>query len=165
MSNTPNYITPQGLQKLQNELRALVSEERPNLVATVAWAASNGDRSENADYIYGKRRLREIDKRIAILTKKIEEARVVDPKQQKGDRVLFGATVTIEDENGQRKTFAIVGADESAPETGRVSWQSPLAKALLGKRVGDEAVIKRPVGDWVIEIIGVTYKGLEFKES
>lgn len=156
--SAPNYITPKGLQKLQDELRSLISEERPSVVATVAWAASNGDRSENADYIYGKRRLREIDRRIAILTKKIEAAQVVDPQKQSGDRVLFGATVTVEDENGDRKNFSIVGADESAPETGCVSWQSPLAKALLGKRVGDEAIIKRPVGEWIIEIVRVEFK-------
>ncbi len=156
--SVPNYITPKGLQKLQDELRSLISEERPSVVATVAWAASNGDRSENADYIYGKRRLREIDKRIAILTKKIEAARVVDPQKQSGDRVLFGATVTVEDENGDQKNFSIVGADESAPEKGCVSWQSPLAKALLGKRVGDEAIIKRPVGELIIEIVRVEFK-------
>lgn len=156
--SSPNYITPLGLQKLKDELRGLISSERPSVVATVAWAASNGDRSENADYIYGKRRLREIDRRIGLLTKKIEEAQVVDPKSQSGDRVLFGATVTVEDENGEKKSYSIVGSDETVPETGRISWQSPLAKALLGKREGDEAVIKRPTGEWIVEIVHVEYK-------
>ncbi len=155
---SPNYITPRGLQKLKDELRGLINNERPSVVATVAWAASNGDRSENADYIYGKRRLREIDRRIGQLTKKIEDAQVVDPKNQSGDRVLFGATVTVENEEGGKKTYTIVGLDEIAPEAGQISWQSPLARALLGKREGDEVVIKRPAGESVVEIVNIQYK-------
>jgi transcription elongation factor GreB len=108
MANSPNYITPKGLEKLKDELRALIQDERPQLVKTVAWAASNGDRSENADYIYGKRRLREIDKRSAILTKKIEEAQVVDPAKIKSEKIVFGATVTLLDEEGAEKKYQIV---------------------------------------------------------
>jgi transcription elongation factor GreB len=154
----PNYITPQGLSALKSELKQLIHDERPKLVKTVAWAASNGDRSENADYIYGKRRLREIDKRAGILTKKIEDAEVVDPSQQKSDKVIFGATVTLLDEDEDEKTFQIVGLDEVDAANGKVSWQSPVAKALLGKKVGDEAVIKRPSGDLIVEIISIEFR-------
>jgi transcription elongation factor GreB len=153
-----NYITPSGLQKLKDELKELIQVERPKVVASVAWAASNGDRSENADYIYGKRRLREIDRRSGILTKKIEEAQVVDPAKQKSEKIVFGATVVVIDEDGEKRTFQIVGADESNVESGRISWQSPVAKALFGKRPGDEVVIRRPAGEWVVEIESVHYK-------
>jgi transcription elongation factor GreB len=155
---TPNYITPKGLEKLKDELRQLIQVERPQLVKTVAWAASNGDRSENADYIYGKRRLREIDKRSGFLTRKIEEAQVVDPKSLKGDKVVFGATVTLLDEDGDKKTYQIVGEDEIQAETGRISWRSPVAKALIGRKQGDEVVIRRPAGEWVVEIEKVEFK-------
>jgi transcription elongation factor GreB len=155
---TPNYITPKGLEKLKDELRQLIQVERPQLVKTVAWAASNGDRSENADYIYGKRRLREIDKRSGFLTRKIEEAQVVDPKSLKGDKVVFGATVTLLDEDGDKKTYQIVGEDEIQAEAGRISWRSPVAKALIGRKQGDEVVIRRPAGEWVVEIEKVEFK-------
>ncbi len=150
--SSPNYITPKGLEKLKSELRELIQVERPALVKTVAWAASNGDRSENADYIYGKRRLREIDKRSGFLTVKIEEAQVVDPKTVRSAKVVFGATVTVVDEDGNRKKFQIVGEDEIDPTNGLISWRSPIAKALLGKKIGDEIKVKRPVGDWFVEI-------------
>jgi transcription elongation factor GreB len=155
--SSPNYITPQGLEKLKDELRALIQDERPKLVATVAWAASNGDRSENADYIYGKRRLREIDKRAGMLTRKIEDAQVVDPAKLKSDKIVFGATVTLTDEDGVKKTFQIVGEDEIHTETGRISWRSPIAKALLGKKEGDEVVIQRPAGEWYVEISTIQF--------
>lgn len=153
-------MTPEGLVALKNELRELIQVERPQLVKTVAWAASNGDRSENADYIYGKRRLREIDKRSGILTKKIEEAQVVDPKTLSGDKVVFGATITLLDlDSDDEKTvnYKIVGEDEFNIEKGMISWRSPLATALLGKKVGDEVVVRRPKGDWIVEIIAVKF--------
>ncbi|OFZ18805.1 MAG: transcription elongation factor GreB [Bdellovibrionales bacterium RBG_16_40_8] len=156
--NKKNYITPSGLEKLKAELKDLIHVERPQLVKTVAWAASNGDRSENADYIYGKRRLREIDRRSAFLTNKIEEALVVDPKTVRSDKVVFGATITVSDENGETKIFQIVGDDEIDAAKGRVSWKSPVARALLGKKVGDEVNIHRPKGEWSVEILSVEFK-------
>lgn len=153
-----NYITPLGLETLKAELKQLLHSERPQIVATVAWAASNGDRSENADYIYGKRRLREIDRRVAFLTKKIEDAQVIDPQTVKSKTVVFGATVTIAEEDDLEKIFQIVGEDEIDITKGRVSWRSPLAKALLGKTVGDETVVSKPNGDMTIEIKKIEYK-------
>lgn len=156
--STRNYITPQGLEKLKSELKELLYVERPQLVKTVAWAASNGDRSENADYIYGKRRLREIDRRTAFLTRRIEDAEVIDPKTLNSEKIVFGATVKICDEGGEEKIFQIVGEDEVNAEEGRISWQSPIAKALLGKKAGDEIVVKRPAGDWLVEVLAVEFK-------
>lgn len=153
----PNYITPSGLNALKSELENLLKVERPKVVATVAWAASNGDRSENADYIYGKRRLREIDRRIGFLTSRIEEAEVVDPKSQNNTKVVFGALVTIEDENGDVKTYQIVGEDEATPDTGRISWKSPLAAAMLGKGKGEEVLVKKPQSDAWVEIIAIEF--------
>jgi transcription elongation factor GreB len=157
MANAPNYITPEGFQKLQDEFKRLFHDERPKLVETIAWAAGNGDRSENGDYIYGKRRLREIDKRLKILRDRIEAAQVVDPKLVKSDKVVFGATVTIADEDGDEKTYQIVGEDEIEPGLNRISWKSPMAKALLGKEIGDEIEIKRPAGKLVAEIIEIKF--------
>lgn len=151
--STPNYITPAGLQALKDELKELIQKERPALVKTVAWAASNGDRSENADYIYGKRRLREIDRRVAFLTDKIETAQVVDPATMTGDKVVFGMYVTVEDEEGEEKTYQIVGEDEINVEAGKISWKSPVAKALLGKKIGDIAVIQKPSGPVEVTIL------------
>ena len=159
MADQPNYITPKGLQKLKSELKDLIQIERPKIVNTVAWAASNGDRSENADYLYGKRRLREIDKRVGFLTKRIENAQVVNPLEEKGAKVVFGATIYVEDEDGEQKKYQIVGEDEIDTEAGRISWKSPIAVALLGKKVGDEAIIKRPAGD-----LSVTVEKIEFVE-
>lgn len=153
-----NYITPSGLKRLQDEFHQLYHEERPKLVETVAWAAGNGDRSENGDYIYGKRRLREIDKRLKFLRDRIEAAQVVDPSQLKGDKVVFGATVTIQDENGVEKTYQIVGEDEIETDQNRISWKSPIAKALIGKKVGDEVTIQRPSGPLIAEIIALAFK-------
>jgi transcription elongation factor GreB len=153
----PNYITPPGLQNLKSELEVLLKVERPKLVATVAWAASNGDRSENADYIYGKRRLREIDSRVRFLTKKIEAAQIVDPKLSQSEKIVFGATVEIKDEDENIKTYQIVGEDEIETSNGRISWKSPMAKALLGKTEGDEVLLKKPSGNSWIEIIKIKY--------
>ena len=156
MSN-PNYITPEGFKKLQEEFTGLFHGERPKLVETVAWAAGNGDRSENGDYIYGKRRLREIDKRLKFLRDRIESAQVVDPKTVTGKKIVFGATVTIEDEDGLTKTYQIVGEDEIEPGKNKISWKSPMAKALMGKTQGDEVVIQRPAGELVAEVKQVRY--------
>ena len=157
MSDKTNYITPDGFKKLQDEFKELFSNERPKLVQTVAWAAGNGDRSENGDYIYGKRRLREIDKRLQFLRDRIESAQVVDPKAIRSDKVVFGATVTIQDEDGQTKTYQIVGEDEIEPGQNKISWKSPMAKALLGKKVGDEIEIQRPAGDIYAEILKIQF--------
>lgn len=158
MDNNKNYITPQGLAKLKAEYHELMHVERPKLVEVVAWAASNGDRSENADYQYGKRRLREIDKRVHFLTKRIEDAEVVDPKSMKGTTVLFSATVTLTDEEGEEVVYQIVGEDEFDPKNGKISWKSPVAKALLGKKVGDEVRIVKPAGEEYVTIESVEYK-------
>src|SRR5271154_4316403 len=136
-----NYMTPQGHRSMQNELRELLRVERPKVVETVAWAAGNGDRSENGDYIYGKRRLREIDRRIRFLTKRLEAAHIVDPATQAADRVLFGASVTIrkldaEEGDDRPRIYRIVGIDETDPARGEISWISPMARALLNARVG-----------------------------
>lgn len=153
-----NYITPEGFKRLQDEFRELFHKERPKLVETVAWAAGNGDRSENGDYIYGKKRLREIDKRLKFLRDRIESAQVVNPKEVKSEIVVFGATVTIEDEDGDQKTYRIVGEDEIEPGANKISWKSPMAKALLGKRQGDEVEIERPSGVLVAEILNIRFE-------
>lgn len=157
MANAPNYITPSGLEALRNEYRELFHRERPKLVETIAWAAGNGDRSENADYIYGKRRLREIDRRLHFLGQRIEMAQVVDPKSVSADKVLFGATVTVLNEQNEPKTYQIVGEDEIDVSRGKISWKSPLAKALLNKKQGEEALIHKPTGDSIVEIIRIEY--------
>lgn len=146
-SDDKNYLTPSGFEKLKTEYHQLLNEDRPKVVATVAWAASNGDRSENADYIYGKRRLREIDSRLRFLLTRLDKAFVVDPKTLSGDRVVFGATVTVENEEGEELTYQIVGEDEFDIKLGKVSWKSPIAKALLGKAVDDEVLVKKPQGE------------------
>lgn len=153
-----NYITPQGFKKLQEEFRQLFHGERPKLVETVTWAAGNGDRSENGDYIYGKRRLREIDRRLHFLRDRIEGAKVVDPTQIHSDKVVFGATVTIEDEDGARRIYQIVGEDEIEPGANKISWKSPMAKALLGKRVGEEIELQRPAGLLIAEVAAIEFK-------
>lgn len=152
-----NYITPKGLEKLKNEYQDLCYSERPKLLEVIAWAASNGDRSENADYIYGKRRLREIDRRLGFLTERIEAAEVVDPKTVQSKQVLFGATVTILYENDQEKTYQIVGEDEAQVDQGKISWKSPVAKALMGKKVGDETVLQKPSGEEHVQILKIAY--------
>jgi len=156
-----NYITPAGYQRLKDEFTRLWDGERPQLVETIAWAASNGDRSENADYLYGKRRLREIDRRIRFLSKRLETAAVVDNAGQDHDRVFFGATVTYADRSGAERTVAIVGVDEVDPARGRVSWISPIAKALLNARVGDAVTLRAPAGVEEIEILDLRYGELK----
>lgn len=158
MSQGVNYITPEGFKKLQAEFRALFHDERPKLVETVAWAAGNGDRSENGDYIYGKRRLREIDKRLKFLRDRIESAQVINPAEVKSSKVVFGATVTILEEDGGQKVYQIVGEDEIQAGANKISWKSPMAKALLGKSVGDEVEIHRPAGLLIAEIEAIDYK-------
>jgi transcription elongation factor GreB len=152
-----NYITPRGFQRLRDEFHQLMQVERPKLVETVAWAASNGDRSENADYIYGKRRLREIDSKVRFLTGRLESAVVVDPKTLSGDKVIFAATVTLENENGETLVYQIVGEDEFDIKTGKISWRSPVATALLGKKADDEVVLKKPSGDETVTILKVEF--------
>ena len=157
-----NYVTPRGLQRLQDELRQLARVERPKLVETVSWAAGNGDRSENGDYIYGKRRLREIDRRIRFLTKRIEAAEVVSPERQKNrDQVFFGATVTYASARGEEHTITIVGVDEADLAEHRVSWISPIARALLTAREGDVVELRTPAGADTIEVIAIRYESTE----
>ena len=154
-----NYMTPQGHARLKSEALQLLNHERPELVKVVAWAASNGDRSENADYIYGKRRLREIDRRIRFLTKRLEAAEVMDPAaREHTDQVFFGATVTVADEDGHESVYSIVGIDEADVGRGRISWVSPLARALVKHREGDQITFKTPGGDQVLEIVRVEYR-------
>ncbi|MBM3600444.1 MAG: transcription elongation factor GreB [Alphaproteobacteria bacterium] len=153
-----NYITPAGLKRLQDELRQLRVIERPKVVETVAWAAGNGDRSENGDYIYGKKRLREIDRRMRFLLKRLEIAVVVDPAQQtRRDQVFFGATVTYVDGDDRERTVRIVGKDEVDSDRGEISWTSPVAKALLKARVGDTVTVQTPNGPDAIEVLTITY--------
>lgn len=153
-----NYMTPYGLKTLQEELRQLMRVERPTVVEVVAWAAGNGDRSENGDYIYGKKRLREIDRRIRYLTKRIESAEVVDPAQQQGlKQVFFGATVTYIREDESEHTVTLVGVDEANLNDGKISWISPVAKALLKAKVGDEVELRTPAGRELIEILSIAY--------
>lgn len=157
-----NYITPAGYARLKNEALHLLDRERPDLVKVVAWAASNGDRSENADYIYGKRRLREIDRRIRFLTRRLDAAEVIDPTaREETDRVFFGATVTLADEDGNENTYTIVGIDEADASRGRISWVSPLARALLKRQEGDQFVFRAPGGDQSLEIVRVEYRPVD----
>ncbi|MBN8537944.1 MAG: transcription elongation factor GreB [Deltaproteobacteria bacterium] len=142
-----NYITPQGFSLLKAEYLELFQKERPKVVETVSWAASNGDRSENADYLYGKKRLREIDKRLKFLGDRLDSSEVVDPKKITSDKIVFGATVTYSDEDGKFYHYQIVGEDEFDVKAGRISWKSPLAMSLLGKKVGDEVILKKPKGN------------------
>jgi transcription elongation factor GreB len=155
-----NYITPGGYRRLQDELSRLWKVERPPVVNTVAWAAGNGDRSENGDYIYGKKRLREIDRRIRYLSKSLDRAVVVDNAGKAHERVFFGATVTILDESGGEREITIVGVDELDAGDARVSWRSPLARALLRAKVGDTVTVRAPRGPERVEIVAVRYDDL-----
>ncbi|MCB9676602.1 MAG: transcription elongation factor GreB [Alphaproteobacteria bacterium] len=154
----PNYITPNGLARLTRELEWLEKEERPRIVAEVAYAASLGDRSENAEYIYGKKRLRAIDSRRRFLIGRLEKVRVVNPADISGDTVKFGATVVIADENGDEKTWRIYGEDEVDVEGGILSWRSPIANAIMGKEEGDGVAFQAPGGKREIEIVSVAYE-------
>ncbi len=156
-----NYITPAGHARLKSELTHLVKVERPEVVSIVSWAASNGDRSENGDYIYGKRRLREIDRRIRFLTKRLEIAEVVDPTRQTQDQVFFGATVTYCDQEGEERTVTIVGMDEIDMAKGHISWISPVARALLKAREGDQVSLRTPAGIQELEILEIRYQQLD----
>ena len=157
-AGSKNYMTPQGYARLRAELMHLIDEERPRVVETVAWAASNGDRSENGDYLYGKKRLREIDRRIRFLTKRLERAEVVDPSVHSGkDQVFFGATVTYARANGSEVTVTILGIDEANSSLGQISWISPVAQALLKAREGDEVRLHTPAGVEILEILQVRY--------
>jgi transcription elongation factor GreB len=150
-----NYITPEGAKRLVDELRKLVEADRPRVVQEVADAAAQGDRSENAEYIYGKKRLREIDRRIHFLTKRLDSAVVVRKDETRKDVVVFGATVDVEDEDGKRNRYTLVGADESDPAHGKLSWKSPIGRALLKKKIGDVVTVTRPLGEIEIEIIAI----------
>jgi transcription elongation factor GreB len=152
------YITPDGLKRIRAEYDELFGIERPKIVETVSWAASLGDRSENADYIYGKRRLREIDRRLAYLGRIMKEAKVVDPaKQEARDQVRFGATVELADEEDNRRIVTLVGNDETDAGSGRIGWSAPLARALIGARVGDERIVRLPAGEKSYEVIAIRY--------
>jgi transcription elongation factor GreB len=146
MSDEPNYITPAGYKKLTEEMEYLLKHERPRVVQEVADAAAQGDRSENAEYIYGKKRLREIDRRLNFLSSRLKNVQVVDPSIPRGERAYFGATVDLEDEEGNTVTWQIVGVDETDPSNGRISWRSPLGRALLGKRADDVVTFQKPGG-------------------
>lgn len=161
MIKKTNYITPQGHQRLVDELNQLLHVERPEVTQLIQWAASNGDRSENADYLYGRRRLREIDRRLRFLNSRINEALIVDPTQSNSDRVQFGATVKVCDEEGNEKSYSIVGVDEVDTSKGHLSWKSPIGSALLTKEVGDEVVVRTPQGEMIFEIISIEYKALD----
>jgi len=152
-----NYITPAGYARLKAELKRLVEAERPEVVKTVAWAASLGDRSENADYLYGKKRLREIDRRVRFLIKRLEAAEVVESAGRDTDQVFFGCTARIRNKAGEEREITIVGVDEVDPARGRVSWVSPVAKALLKSREGDRVALRTPAGEERLEILEVRY--------
>ncbi|MBX9882808.1 MAG: transcription elongation factor GreB [Sphingomonas sp.] len=154
----PNYITPDGFAALRREYDQLLGEERPKLVEVISWAAGNGDRSENGDYIYGRKRLREIDRRLGWLAKRMKAARVVDPARQADkNRVWFGATVEIADEDDQRRVLTLVGDDEAEASAGRISWNAPLARALRSAAVGDVRRVLLPAGEREYEVMGITY--------
>ena len=159
---TRNYITPGGYARIKVELDQLLRIERPHVVEVVHWAALNGDRSENGDYIYGKRRLREIDRRIRFLTRRLDLAEVVDPQRQgNADQVFFGASVTIADEQGGEQFYQIVGVDETDFSRGRISWVSPLARALLKSREGDRVRFQSPAGWREVEVLEINYRSID----
>lgn len=157
-----NYMTPAGYARLDAEFNQLWKVERPRLVETISWAASNGDRSENGDYIYGKKRLREVDRRIRFLSKRLEHAVVVDPARREAtDQVFFGATVTVADRDGSESTYSIVGIDEADAGRGRIAWISPMARALLKAREGDSVSVQTPDGRRDVEIVEVRYQAID----
>ncbi|MBI1282907.1 MAG: transcription elongation factor GreB [Thiobacillus sp.] len=161
-AGSKNYMTPAGYARLDAEFNQLWRGERPKLVETISWAASNGDRSENGDYLYGKKRLREVDRRIRFLSKRLEHAEVVDPATREDtDQIFFGATVTVVDENGSESTYAIVGIDEADAGRGRIAWISPMARALLKAREGDTVSVQTPEGRREVDIVAVRYVALD----
>ena len=159
-----NYITAKGLKKLTDELEHILKVEHPEVTKVVTWAASLGDRSENADYQYGKKRLRELDRRIRFLSKRIESAEVVTLKGRNAKQVQFGATVTICDDEGAEKIYSIVGVDETDPERGLISWTSPIGKALLSRQEGDSITVRAPSGDKEFEILNIEYGKIDSGE-
>ena len=160
MNDRPNYITPAGYSALKAEYDTLFGTERPALVETIAWAAGNGDRSENGDYIYGRKRLREIDRRLGWLAKRMKAAKVIDPaRQEDQSKIWFGATVTIADEDDNHRTLTLTGDDEADAGAGRIGWNSPLARALRGAAVGDLRRVMLPAGEKEYEVMEISYPG------
>ena len=158
MTEKPRFITPEGFARLRAEYDELFGVERPKIVEVVSWAASLGDRSENADYLYGKKRLREIDRRLGHLSRIMKAAKVVDPRSQTSrDQVRFGATVELADEDDNRRSLTIVGDDEADASAGRIGWSAPLARALIGAKVGDERIVRLPAGEKSYEVIAIRY--------
>ena len=156
----PRFITPDGFARIRAEYEELFGIERPKLVETISWAAANGDRSENGDYIYGRKRLREVDRRLSHLSRVMKAARVVDPAAQAArDQVRFGATVELADEDDERRILTIVGDDEADAAAGRIGWSAPLARALVGARVGDERIVRLPAGEKSYEVMEIRYPG------
>jgi transcription elongation factor GreB len=154
----PRFITPEGFARIRGEYEELFAVERPKLVETISWAAANGDRSENGDYIYGRKRLRELDRRLSHLSRIMKAARVVDPAEQSArDQVRFGATVEVADEDDNRRLVTIVGDDETDAAAGRIGWNAPLSRALIGGKIGDERVVRLPSGDKSYEIMRIDY--------
>lgn len=159
-----NYLTPEGLGRLKNELQNLLKVERPKTVQAVSEAAAMGDRSENAEYIYGKRRLREIDSRIRFLGKRLEDVEIIQPHLVSTEKVSFGLWVKVENEQGEESQYQVVGEDEIDPEQGRITYSSPLGRALLGKRIGDTFTVKRPKGDLELEVIAISNSKIQTKK-
>ena len=156
----PRFITPEGITRIRAEYEELFGTERPKLVETISWAAANGDRSENGDYIYGRKRLRELDRRLSHLSRIMKAAKVVDPATQEArDQVRFGATVELADEDDERRTLTIVGDDEADAAAGRIGWSAPLSRALIGARVGDERIVRLPAGEKSYEVMEIRYPG------
>ena len=154
----PRFITPEGFARIRSEYEELFGVERPKLVETIAWAAANGDRSENGDYIYGRKRLRELDRRLSHLSRIMKAAKIVDPATQTSrDQVRFGATVDLADEEDNRRRLTIVGDDETDAAALRIGWSAPLARALIGARVGDERIVRLPAGEKSYEVIAISY--------
>jgi transcription elongation factor GreB len=157
---SPRFITPEGFARIRSEYDELFGVERPKLVETIAWAAANGDRSENGDYIYGRKRLREVDRRLSHLARIMKAAKVVDPASQSArEQVRFGATVDLADEEDNRRTLTIVGDDEADASASRIGWSAPLARALVGAKVGDERIVRLPAGEKSYEILDIRYPG------
>lgn len=157
----PNYITPAGFRTLRDEYQTLFAVERPKLVETISWAAGNGDRTENGDYIYGRKRLREIDRRLSWLSKRLADAKVLDPaRQEDRARVFFGARVTLADESDEKRIITLVGEDEADAGAGLVSWNSPIARAVRGARIGDVRLVRLPAGEREYEVVGIDYPDL-----
>ena len=158
MNDRPNYITPAGYGRLREEYERLFGDERPRLVETISWAAGNGDRSENGDYIYGRKKLREIDRRLGWLSRRMKDAKVIDPAQQpERAKVFFGATVTLVDEEDRERIVTLVGEDETDAGNGRIAWSSPIARAIRGAGVGDVRRVSLPAGERELEVVAIRY--------